>query len=325
MKKPKPFVLNDETVENCYGFSIPNNGIDLNQFSDNPVMLNSHQNDVEHVIGKWNDINVSGNQLLATPEFDVEDDAAKSIAGKVERGFVRACSMGFGFLMEDLKYIGGKVVLTKCVLKEASIVAVPGNAKALRLYDLATGNLVTEDELQIQLNGLKEKEQNNFQTQIEKMKQILLSAPALVALGLTAQPNTSEELDASITALKGKLEAAQANALTEKQNLEQKLTAAKTELANYKTEQMKVLLDAAEAEGKITNAERADYENLELATATKFLAKLEAKQTLADKVVGGGKTSFTEPKTFEELMKLTDAQKDEFKTANPTKYNALLA
>ena len=167
MAKPTPFILNDETQENSYGFTIPNEGIALDQFTANPVMLNSHNNDVENVIGKWNNVRVEGNTLLADPEFDSEDVDAKKIEGKVTRGFVRAVSMGVGFFIDDMKYIGGKLILLKCVLKEASIVAVPSNSKALRLYDLSTGKEFTSDLLDVQLSDLK----GNHKTDIKSMKQ----------------------------------------------------------------------------------------------------------------------------------------------------------
>lgn len=313
------FVLNDETVENSYGFTIPNAGINLTQFLANPVMLNSHDNTTQSVIGNWLNTRVVGNQLLATENFDVADEEAKKIAGKVERGFIKAASMGVGFYIDDMQYIGGKVILTKCVLKEASIVAVPSNAKALRLYDMSTGLLVGASELQLQLTDLK-----NFKTENKtSMKQIILSVAVLNALHLTAQPASEGELDAAILKLNAKLDAEKALGIAATKALTDKLKEAEDALQAQAKLQSKALLDAAVSEGKITNEERAPFEALPLEVATSTLAKIPAKATLGAMVTGGNATG-AEPKTFEELMALTDAAKVAFKAASPEKYNKLL-
>jgi hypothetical protein len=313
------FVLNDETVENSYGFTIPNAGIELTQFLDNPVMLNSHDNNTESVIGNWKNTRVVGHQLLATENFDVADEDAKKIAGKVERGFIKAASMGVGFYMDDMQYIGGKVILTKCVLKEASIVAVPSNAKALRLYDLNTGQLVGENELQLQLSDLKNLQNENKTS----MKQIMLSVTALVALGLTAQPSSESELDASVLKLKAELDAEKVKGIAATKELGEKLKAAEDALLAQAKLQSKALLDGAISEGKITAEERATFEALPLEVATSTLAKIPAKATLGS-LITGGKATGTEPKTFDEFMALSDEAKTALKVSNPTLYTKLL-
>ncbi len=313
------FVLNDETVENSYGFTIPNAGIELAQFLDNPVMLDSHDNNTESVIGNWKNTRVVGHQLLAQENFDIADEDAAKIAGKVERGFIKAASMGVGFYMDDMQYIGGKVILTKCVLKEASIVAVPSNAKALRLYDLNTGQLVGENELQLQLSDLKNLQNENKIS----MKEIKLSVAALVALCLTAQPSSESELDASVLKLKAELDAEKLKGIAATKELGEKLKNAEDALLAQSKLQSKALLDGAIAEGKITAEERATFEALPLDVATSTLAKIPAKATLGNLVVGG-KATGTEPKTFEELMALSDEAKVALKASNPTLYTKLL-
>ena len=323
MSQPITFILNDETVANCYGFSIANNGIDLAQFAKNPVMLSDHWNNTNYVVGRWENIRISGSQLLADAVFDMEDENGKMLSGKVERGFLKACSMGIGFVSVDMAYVGDVYILTKCVLKEASIVAVPANANAVVLYDLTTNKLLTATDLQLQLSGLN----THTQTPIINMKQFLLSAAALVALSLSKQPETQEELDGSITKLKGDLEAAKAAQLQATATHQAALQAAKDELATLKTSLSKELLDTAIAEGKITADERKDYEALGLAFATAQLAKIPAKVTLGGGTAAGGSVTGAagaEPKTFDELMKLSDADKDAFKAANPIKYKALV-
>jgi hypothetical protein len=314
-KKLDPFILNDETQENSYGFTIPNEGIDLTQFESNPVMLNSHLNSTEHVIGKWVDTRIKGSQLLADADFDSEDEAAKKIEGKVQRGYLKGVSMGVGFFMDDMKFIGGKVILTKCILKEASIVAVPSNSKAIKLYDLSTGELFAEDQFTLQLSDLKKTQTENKIS----MKQILLTAQALVALGLTAQPADEAVLDAGILKLKADFEAEKAKGIS----LADKVKIAEDALKAQAKLQSKALLDAAIVEGKITEEERATFEALPLDVATATLAKIPAKATLGSLVTGGNPTG-AEPKTYEELMALSDDAKNAFKASNPKAYTKLL-
>jgi hypothetical protein len=316
----KTFILNDETVTNSYGFSIANGGIDLAQFEANPVMLKDHWNSTSNVIGRWEKIRIEGNQLLADAVFDVDDADAKEIAGKVDRGFIKAVSMGIGFMGNDMTYANETYILVKCVLKEASIVAIPSNGAALVLYDLTTGEKLNDAQLQAQLNGANPL-QNLNPTKI--MKQFMLSAAALVALSLNAQPQSDDELSGAIAQLSGKLEAEKAKFLKADEANKEALKKATDELVALKATQTKALLDQAIAEGKLVEAERAEYAELSAEMLVKTLAKIPAKVTLADQVKGGAATG-NEPKTFDELMALSDDAKLAFKEANPSKYKELV-
>ena len=92
MKKFK-FILNDETKVNQYGFRVKNLGLRLGRFLDNPVVLDNHGN--EAVIGRWENIQIEGNLLTAEAVFDDKDENAKTIAGKVERGFIKGASIQY--------------------------------------------------------------------------------------------------------------------------------------------------------------------------------------------------------------------------------------
>ena len=82
MPKPKPFVFNDESVANSYGFIIPTSGISLKRFKQNPIMLDSHWNSTKSVLGKWEDVKVENGQLTGVPVFDSEDEDVTKIQGK---------------------------------------------------------------------------------------------------------------------------------------------------------------------------------------------------------------------------------------------------
>jgi hypothetical protein len=118
-------------------------------------MLSGHSNNLAGVIGKWTNIRVEGARLLAEPVFDQGDEGASSIAGKVERGFIKACSMGLLYLRENMKLAqDGIYDLIKSELLEVSIVAIPSNANALRLFT-SSGLPLSENEISLSLAQLK--------------------------------------------------------------------------------------------------------------------------------------------------------------------------
>lgn len=140
----KQIVLSDESV-NVYGFRVLTSGIDLSQFKGNPVMLYNHRRSVnwsgtadDLPIGKWNEVVKSEARLVATPEFDDEDEYAVKISKKYVKGYLNAASIGFDIveLSEDPKrMLPGQTrpTITKCILTEASICDIPGNRNALKL------------------------------------------------------------------------------------------------------------------------------------------------------------------------------------------------
>lgn len=130
-KQTKTFVLSDGENINSNGYKIAIAGLDITRFETNPIMLYEHN--PERVLGRWVDIQKRDNQLTAVPEFDTEDDEAMKISGKVERGFLNGASIGV--IVRDIQDIEGVDVVTRSELFEASIVSVPADAKAVRLYN----------------------------------------------------------------------------------------------------------------------------------------------------------------------------------------------
>lgn len=149
MSKTKSFILTDESV-NTYGFRILMSGGDLEQFRRNPVMFYNH-NDWETPIGRWENIRLEDGKLLADPVFDMDDENAKKIAGKVDRGFLRAASIGLRIIEKsespELILQGQKYpTVTKWQLREASVVTIGANHNALRLYDV-NDKLMSDEQI----------------------------------------------------------------------------------------------------------------------------------------------------------------------------------
>lgn len=136
------FIVNTENV-NEYGYRILTAGIDTKQYERNPVVLFMHDryNDKargSEVIGKVVKLWKDKDQLMVDIEFDTEDEFAKKIAGKVERGIIRMASMyadiiGTSSAVEDLLPGQAYETITECKLIEISIVDIGGNDDALKL------------------------------------------------------------------------------------------------------------------------------------------------------------------------------------------------
>lgn len=143
------FILSDETV-NTFGFRVLLSGADLEQFKKNPVMYYNHD-DWAMPIGRWENIRLENGRLMADPVFDMEDEKAAKIAGKVERGFLKMASIGLRVIERSeepkLMLAGQKYpTVTKWQLREASIVGIGANHNAIRLYD-ENNKLLNDEEI----------------------------------------------------------------------------------------------------------------------------------------------------------------------------------
>lgn len=257
----KTFIVSDETV-NEYGFRVLTSGIRTERFEANPVMFYNHERE-DGVIGKWLNITKEGTQLKAEPELDKEDDGlGAKISGKLERGFIRAASIGFSIisLSEDpALMLPGQTLptVTECELVEISIVDLPGNKNALALYD--------RDGKAIELKGGADLQlffQSNNNTSMLK-----LTAKTITALKLSDNA-TAEQIEAAVEL-----------ALSESSQLKSELKTLKDAQAAEKTARVKQLCADALAAKKITADEVKDFEelgNTNLAMLEKQLSKLQA-------------------------------------------------
>jgi phage head maturation protease len=134
------FIVNTERV-NEYGYRILTDGIDTEQYERNPIVLYGHNRALHNpnsVVGKCVKLTKINNELIAEIEFDVEQEYAKDLADKVERGYINMCSLHADVKEtstdEELLLPGQTLeTVTKCKLVEISIVDVGGNDDALKL------------------------------------------------------------------------------------------------------------------------------------------------------------------------------------------------
>jgi len=264
-----PFVLNDESIINSYGFVLLNSGGKFDRFKENPVMLDAHNNSTAAaVIGRWNNLRIEGPKLIADPEFDKDDPDAAKIAGKVDRNFVKGTSMGVMIEdaeMRELPGYGYIPVATSWELLEASPVGVPSNRAALRLYAKDGKTLLSAGDIKLSIENLVHKFQPN-------MEKIMLSVEAAKVLGIARDPEAAD-LNAAVMELSAKY----TQLSTDKAKAEK-------DLNDYKAERAKDLVELSIREGRIT-ADRKDS-FVKLATddfkqAKEILEGMPAKQTFS--------------------------------------------
>lgn len=130
-------VLSTEAV-NRYGFRILTNGLKLDNFRKNPVMLLEHGKQYPFPIGKWENVRVEGTQLLGDPVFDENDQMALLMKKKFEGGFMNTASVGVIPLSKsenpDLLLPGQyRPTVTSGDVFEITLSIVPVNQEAVRL------------------------------------------------------------------------------------------------------------------------------------------------------------------------------------------------
>jgi len=157
------FVLSDESI-NSNKFIVLTNGIDLSRFKKNPIMYYMHERYSGGIIGRWDNIRVEGTLLLGDPVFDEKNTVGKQVKEKVDSGFLRSASIGISDV--ETQNINGVDTVVKCVLNEASIVDVPSNPNAVKLFKKSGKSVFQLSDL------LEEPANSSFKEQILKLLEL---------------------------------------------------------------------------------------------------------------------------------------------------------
>lgn len=314
MAIPEYFVLNDENVRNSHGFRLLNAGGNFDRFKANPVMLDTH--DQRAVIGRWDDLKVDGTELRAKPVFDVDDPAAARISGKVDRGFMKACSLGI--YIEEAQYLSLPddsldLVVTKWELLEGSVLGVPSNANALAFYSREGVQLSVADVLKsVQELAAKTSEKVTKQDP-ENMSKIVLTAEAATALGIAVEHEDGAAISAAVVALNAKAKRADT---------------AENELKTFRQAQATKLVDLAIQEGRIDATRKESFVKMAEADynqAKEVLEAMPAKQELGSNVRTGAKGIPGDRTGWDWLKWSKDDPKGlaQLQVNDPTAFNAL--
>lgn len=265
----KKFVLSNSRV-NSYGFRLLTSGCDLTRFKANPVMLYNHKMGADRdklPLGAWEGLSIEGDDVVATPDFDMEDDFAAKISRKVGKGHLRGASVGFEVVevsTDPALMLPGQTLptVTKWSPFEASIVDIPSNEEALCLRHNGELILLTKDT---DLRTL-----SFFQPDTPNPDDAMKKHPIeiLTLLGL-AEGASDEQLYAAIKTLS----AAKADAET-KLAAETKRVTDETK-AHIETEATRLKLDADAKTHLLSLAETSPE------LARKTLALMAPRQTLS--------------------------------------------
>ena len=327
MARPEYFVFNDENVKNSYGFYINTLGIKMDRFTDNPVMLNNHINSNENVIGNWSDSLKENGLLKLKPHFDEETNLGKDVAGKVDRGYLKGCSMGIIPNWDSVQKVGDRLIMMECELAEGSIIPVPSNKGAIAIYSV-DGELMKEEDVKSLCLSVTQKltgipENLNSKTDMK----IILSMACLMALGYKEQPTDGHELadveakllglSKQVTDLKAKNEGLELAAQTAKEAHEAAVKLA----ANQK-------VDLAITQGKIPADKKEAFVQLGITSPEVLQTTLDsipAKKDFTAGITVPGGNGAVEVKNMEDFQKLSLEGQLSFKTDNPEGYKKLFS
>ena len=272
------FVINDEAVLNSHGFYLRNAGLRRERYDANPVVLYDH--DLSLPIGVGKDLGVEGSKLLFTPELDADDELALKVSKKVEKGHLRGCSPGLivqKVTIETNAAGEDQYVVTDWELCEVSIVSVPSNRNALRLYNDKMEELQPADVIKMAIPQTTNQHIENMATQSTPAPApaaapapLQLSTEAMTVLGL--QPADLSDA-AAISAAVMELSARAAQA--------------EKKLAEINEAEATSLVDEALKAGKITADKRDSFLTLaktNLQVAKDTLAAIPARTNLSGKV-----------------------------------------
>lgn len=315
----KTFILHDETV-NTRGFRMLTAGADLSVFKNNPVMLLNHD-DWDLPIGRWENIRVEGTRILADAVFDEDDERAVAVMGKVERGFLKAASIGAwpGQTSEDpsLMLTGQRYpTMVTWTVREASICTIGSNHNALALYDKENKRMDLGDkEVLIKLfdtaSGIHVSPNN-------KTRMTILTG--LLKLSDNASEQAIADEVQKIIRHRDKLQTENATLRTDKEALDAKVQAFEKKEKDERKASAIALVDAAIKDGRLDAKGKDAWIGMFDSNFEQAKEQLEAipeRVSVADRILpsssgGKGKVELSDM-TFSEIVKadrLKELKKD---------------
>lgn len=265
------FVLAKGLHQNSHGFAIDLDGIDLERFKKNPVMLWGHDRD--KVIGRWTNLRIENGSLLADADFDTDDTVGKEVARKVGKGYLKGCSVGI--YIKEMMEKDGITIAAKSELLEASVVSVPSDSDAVMLYD-ANNKPTTLEAVKLSINQINKTMKEN---------QIELTTATLQALSL----------ESGATAQAVELAVADKN---------KRIAELEAKVAKYEKARVTELVDKAIADKKIGADEKDTYVSLatkDFEGVSKILSKMKGVAPVSTELNVQGSASKYEGKTWDEL------------------------
>lgn len=296
--------LTDDSL-NSHGSRVLTAGVDIGQYSRNPVLLYMHERG--KVIGFMKDIEVKDGEITGEPVFDCATELSKQCKKQWEVGSLRMVSIGIDILevSEDPEtLVAGQTAptITKSRIFETSIVDIGANDNAI---------VMRRDGKQITLGKDSENPLPLLSNKPQKTKkQMELKAIAL-KLGL---PETADE--SAVLSKIGELQNTAAEVATLKKDKED-LTLA----------QVTAAVDVAIKENRLTADKKEHFINLGKTVGIESLkATLDAMSPAARLSKTINPTNDTPPanqKTYAKLSEVPEAELRKMRSENPDEYRRL--
>ena len=269
------YALNDESVVNSHGFVLLNAGGRFERYNENPVMLFNHES--ASLIGQMTALRVEGTRLIGKAVYDEEDTLGAKCKRQAKKGFLKGCSPGIIINAVELRTLPNgeeRVTVTDWELCEVSLVSVPSNRNALRLYT-KQGDIIPDDRVKLSVEALL-----NINKPNNEMDKTILTAEAYIALGLKSNEADGKSISAAIMELQSRAEKAE-------KELEEGRKLKATELVALAIKESRITADKKEAFEKLA---LADFD-----TAKATLEAIPARESLSGKVAhSSGKTAIAD-------------------------------
>lgn len=309
----KEVVINTSGL-NSYGSRVLTDGLDTTQYQKNPVLLWMHRRYGDNCapIGRMENLRIDGDRLIGTPVFDLEDDFAKKIANKWDKGFLNMCSASVEILetsTDPQHLIQGqsRATVTRGKLLEVSIVDIGSNDDALKLMN--SGKLLELSAGEASpLLPLLELSNTDNSVNSNIIQQTKMKKETLLILGLPETATEEQVHDAIV-------------------NLNKKAEQVETlQLAN-----VAAAVDAAIADRRITSDKRDHFINLGKAAGfqslTETLNLMQPTRKPTDVLdLSNDNAGKQQPTGKQEYAKLSDVPEDkllELRKDNPKEYARL--
>ena len=214
---------------NCYGTRVLTEGIDLEQYRKNPILLYMHTRSERLPIGTITNIRVEDGVLYGTPQIDGDTEEEKIIAQKWERGTLRMLSAGLEVIAisdDPALLVAGQTrpTITKSKLNEVSIVDIGANDDALqccKIYENGNVLPLAMDEdaafLPLLKNNVEPAGQGGDDSNKQTLTQFSMNR-ILLALGL-AEASTEDQAVTAIQALQQENDSLRLARITDAVNL----------------------------------------------------------------------------------------------------------
>ena len=291
MSKSYTFCVHDESV-NTYGFRMLTSGVNLEEFRKNPVVLYNH-NDWDEPVGRGENTRVEDGRILVDIVFDEEDDKGKKIAGKVDRGFLRMASIG-AWPPEEVSddpalKLPGQTgpTATRWTMREISVCPIGSNHNALAMYDRVSGDRINLNDRQALIHLM---DNNNISIN-HKTPSNMSYLTQMLKLSDSASDQAVQEAVQGLITLRDNQQAEIATLKTEKQGLQNRVSAYETAEKETNKQKAVTLLDAAVKDGRIDAKGRDSW--LEdfadnFAKAEVRLSSITVRQPVSPQVQAGG-------------------------------------